>query len=447
MSASYLTAAAARSAEAGSAAAAPHAPSPLQQLCFTETFAQTDHVHFQLTRLGAATYLWIGSDEGCQQSLAMGVPSTVRTGPPAAGTTLLGGGTADGASQTMAQRLARKLGQPVFVSMNLKDDAALRMFAERHALAALQRVGGTSAASAAAATPPPAPPPPGAPPLPAQKSGGGGGGGASAAAAAGSADDAAAGARVFEVFESPSALGERGAALVLAAARDAIAARGRFSIALSGGSIPTLLSPALLAAGGAARFERWLVFLADERYVPAEHPDSNLGAWRTSLLEKAGIPAGSVFGLNAGVPLEQACLEYEAALLQAVGGGPAGGGGAPPAIDALLLGMGPDGHTASLFPGHPLVGEAGRWVAPIADSPKPPPCRITLTLPALNAARLAVFVVTGGSKAECVRRAFMPEPDVPSGLVLATERTHWLLDPPAASQLLEEQAKQDHLYG
>ena len=143
------------------------------------------------------------------------------------------------------------------------------------------------------------------------------------------------------------------------------------------------------------------------------------------------------------VPLELAAREYEAALLGVCGGSEA----APPRLDALLLGMGPDGHTASLFPGHPLVEERRRWVAPIADSPKPPPERVTLTLPVLNAARLALFVVTGASKAECVRRAFAPEPDVPAGLVLATHRTHWLLDAPAAVEMLAEQAKQEHMYG
>jgi hypothetical protein len=87
------------------------------------------------------------------------------------------------------------------------------------------------------------------------------------------------------------------------------------------------------------------------------------------------------------VPLELAAREYEAALLGVCGGSEA----APPRLDALLLGMGPDGHTASLFPGHPLVEERRRWVAPIADSPKPPPERVTLTLPAAALGRKATL--------------------------------------------------------
>ena len=128
-------------------------------------------------------------------------------------------------------------------------------------------------------------------------------------------------------------------------------------------------------------------------------------------------------------------------------GGEAASGGAPPVVDVVLLGMGPDGHTASLFPGHPLVEYVDSWVAHISDSPKPPPGRITLSLPAINAARLALFVVTGASKAPAVRDAFSPEPTVPSGLVLATQRTHWLLDAPAAAELLALEAQQADMYG
>jgi 6-phosphogluconolactonase len=171
-----------------------------------------------------------------------------------------------------------------------------------------------------------------------------------------------------------------------------------------------------------------------------------MGVWRETLLGAMGIPPAQVHALDHALPLEAAAQAYEAALRAAVRGGAAAAGGEPPRLDALLLGMGPDGHTASLFAGHPLLGEASRWVATISDSPKPPPQRITLTLPVLNAARLALFVCTGASKAEPVVRAFSPEPDVPAGLVLATQRTHWLLDAPAAAGLVEQQAKQAHMY-
>lgn len=228
--------------------------------------------------------------------------------------------------------------------------------------------------------------------------------------------------------------------MLLDAASAAVAARGQFSVALSGGSIPKLLAPSLLAAAASTSppaFSKWHIFLADERYVAIDHADSNLGEWKARVLSQLPIPPEQLHPLDVTIPLDEAARAYERALMGTCGGGEARAGGAPPVIDALVLGMGPDGHTASLFPAHPLVEVDDVWVAPISDSPKPPPERITLTLPALNAARLCLFVVTGASKAEMVKDAFLPEPEVaPAGLVLATQRTHWLLDAPAAEQLL-----------
>jgi len=446
-------------------------------LQFSESFAEQELVHFQLVLLGSATYAWIGTEEGRQDVIAMGVPSSSSGGSPASGTMLLGAGVSDGASQTMAQRLARKLGQPVFVSMNLGEDkdGMMRLFAERQVLEALKRSGVAPAAGstslartprfiessfttkdvyekwlksqsstsiAASST------------LPLR----GGGDVQSSASSAGpphpTAIDASAGVgvRTFDIFDDAGALGDQATALLLEAAREAIDSRGSFSVALSGGSIPKLLCPSLLSAKATARFERWHLFLVDERYVPSEHADNTLRVWTEALLQHVGIPKAQVHGLNTSVSLGQAALEYEADLLRVVGGSPPptrlpeGQTAEPPKLDALLLGMGPDGHTASLFPDHPLLADEGRWVAPIANSPKPPSERVTLTLPVLNAARLALFICTGASKADCVKRAFLPEPDVPAGLVLATQRTHWLLDSPAAADLVAELAKQEHMY-
>ena len=195
------------------------------------------------------------------------------------------------------------------------------------------------------------------------------------------------------------------------------------------------MAPSLLAAAASAQFEAWHIFLADERYVAIDHADSNLGEWNTRFLNQVSIPKSQIYPLDINMTVGEAAAAYEKKLLAVCGGGAVAAGGSPPKVDMLLLGMGPDGHTASLFPEHPLLEEAGCWVAPITDSPKPPPSRITLTLPCLNAARTALFVVTGGAKAPVVRRAFSPEPDVPAGLVLAAFRTHWLLDQPAAAEL------------
>uniref|UniRef100_A0A7S4B9I7 Glucosamine/galactosamine-6-phosphate isomerase domain-containing protein n=2 Tax=Chrysotila carterae TaxID=13221 RepID=A0A7S4B9I7_CHRCT len=108
--------------------------------------------------------------------------------------------------------------------------------------------------------------------------------------------------------------------------------------------------------------------------------------------------------------------------------------------------MGDDGHTASLFPSHALLDEVFAAVAPIEDSPKPPSARVTLTLPLLNRARLALFIVAGASKAAAVKEAFGPEPEAPAGLVVAAQRTHWLLDVAAAAELLADEHKAAHMY-
>ena len=206
------------------------------------------------------------------------------------------------------------------------------------------------------------------------------------------------------------------------------------------------VAPSLLAAAADAQFSAWHIFLADERYVHIDHADSNMGEWKARLLDQCAIPPSQICPLDISLPLADAATAYEAQLRSVCGGGVAASGGEPPRVDLLLLGMGPDGHTTSLFPGHPLVEESGCWVATISDSPKPPPSRITLTLPCLNASRTCLFVVTGGSKAPCVRDAFSPEPETPAGLVLATQRTHWMLDAPAAAELVEDEAKQSAMY-
>ena len=106
-----------------------------------------------------------------------------------------------------------------------------------------------------------------------------------------------------------------------------------------------------------------------------------------------------------------------------------------PSFDLLLLGMGPDGHTASLFPGHKLLSVTDRLIAYINDSPKPPPQRITMTYPLINNARHSVFAVCGKGKADIIRKIFSEDEDLPAGRVKALEKVHWLLDENSASEL------------
>lgn len=135
--------------------------------------------------------------------------------------------------------------------------------------------------------------------------------------------------------------------------------------------------------------------------------------------------------INVDDPIEKVADDYEKAILEkfkmTTG---------VPSFDLLLLGVGPDGHTCSLFPGHKLLKEANdRLVAYIVDSPKPPPQRITMTFSLVNNARHSIFAVPGNGKAEIIKQIFVDKEDLPAGNVKALEKVHWLLDEQSAAHL------------
>jgi 6-phosphogluconolactonase len=186
------------------------------------------------------------------------------------------------------------------------------------------------------------------------------------------------------------------AARLEAAAAEAGRARGRFAIALTGGSVAEAAYPRL--AGARLDWSRTHVFWGDERAVPPDDPRSNHGLARHLWLARVPVPAENVHRMVAeGPDLGAAARAYEAELRRVLG--------SPPALDVALVGVGPDGHVCSLFPGHPLLAERVRLVAAVEDAPKPPPRRLTLTLPALFAAELLLVVALGRSKAEAVAEA------------------------------------------
>jgi 6-phosphogluconolactonase len=208
----------------------------------------------------------------------------------------------------------------------------------------------------------------------------------------------------------------------------ALEARGRCAMLLTGGSLAPTFFPALAALPldwGAVDFV-W----GDERAVPPDHPDSNYRAARELWLDPARVPAARRHRMPAeGTDLEAAAAGHAVELARVAGD--------PPRIDVALLGVGPDGHVCSLFPGHPLLAEESRLVAAIHDSPKPPPRRLTVTLPVLAAARLVVVAAVGERKAAPVAAALE---DPASALPIArvarrAPRTLFLLDPAAASLL------------
>lgn len=190
----------------------------------------------------------------------------------------------------------------------------------------------------------------------------------------------------------------------LALALQAVAERGRFSVALAGGSTPAALY-ALWASDYRQRmpWDRTFVFFGDERYVPADDPASNYRMARESLLDYVPIPPAQIFPMRTDYANpDDAARGYEQTLRGFFGS-------QSRALDLVLLGLGPEGHTASLFPDSPALQERERWVvAPVV--PAKPQQRLTLTLPILNQARTAFFVVAGAAKREIVR-AIRNEPD------------------------------------
>ncbi len=208
----------------------------------------------------------------------------------------------------------------------------------------------------------------------------------------------------------------------------AIASRGRFRLALPGGSVATAFFPRLARA--ALDWSRVDFFWGDERAVPPSDPESNYGVARKLWLDPARVPEASVHRMPAdAADLGRAAAEH-AELLERLAG-------SPPRLDLVLLGVGPDGHVCSLFAGHPLLAERRRWVAAIEDSPKPPPRRLTLTLPVLAAAESVVVVALGAGKAEIVRAAIEdPASALPVAIVARQARLAlFVLDPEAAGLL------------
>jgi 6-phosphogluconolactonase len=230
------------------------------------------------------------------------------------------------------------------------------------------------------------------------------------------------------VVRDSAGLAESLAALLTREAESALAARASFSVALSGGSVATSFFPRL--ARLPVDWSRTDFFWCDERAVPPTDPESNYAAARVLWLEPAGVPAARVHRMPADAPdLATAARGYERELVRALG--------ETPRLDLVLLGVGPDGHVASLFPGHRTLGEEQRLVLAVEDSPKPPPRRLTLSLPPLTAARLVVVAALGAAKAEVVQEALEDAHSVlPLALVLrGAARSAVLLDADAAARL------------
>ncbi|KAG5381961.1 hypothetical protein IGI04_033431 [Brassica rapa subsp. trilocularis] len=222
--------------------------------------------------------------------------------------------------------------------------------------------------------------------------------------------------------------------------------KGAFTVVVSGGSL--IKSLRKLVEVGSIDWSRWHFFWVDERVVPKHHEDSNYKLAYDAFLSKVPIPPGNVYAgpaqslqrpcasrvcvyaINESLSAEAAAEDYETCLKHLVQTGVIRVSESTgfPKFDLMLLGMGPDGHVASLFPGHGLCDEEKRWVGPPSE-------RITFTFPVINSSACIALVVCGSGKAEAVEAALKKTGDVPAGCVSAEEELVWFLDKPACSKL------------
>ena len=208
-------------------------------------------------------------------------------------------------------------------------------------------------------------------------------------------------------------------------------ARGPVGVSLSGGSTPKRLYE--LLAGPAYRdrvpWERLHLFFGDERFVPPGNSRSNFRMVSEAMLSKVPIPPGNVHAVpTEGLSPEQAAEAYAAEMARFHGGTALEPG--HPLFDVTLLGLGTNGHTASLFPDEAVLEEASRWVAPV--SPPGEPTRITMTYPALNSSRQVAFLVTGADKKEMLARLRTGDTSIPAGRVRPAGELHVFADRAAA---------------
>jgi 6-phosphogluconolactonase len=237
------------------------------------------------------------------------------------------------------------------------------------------------------------------------------------------------------VFEDAEAVARAAAEEFARLAREAVDERGAFSVALSGGTTPRRVYELLASADFSPRVP-WAgvhVFFGDERQVPPDHAESNYRMANEALLARVPLPAENVHRIEGVGDARANASDYESVMR-----GFFGDAAEWPRLDLVFLGMGDDGHTASLFPGTEALGEGRAWVAANWVE-KLGVWRVTLTAPVINSARNVVFLVTGAGKAERLREVLAGERDtarLPSQLIEPREgELFWYLDRSAAAQL------------
>jgi 6-phosphogluconolactonase len=234
------------------------------------------------------------------------------------------------------------------------------------------------------------------------------------------------------VYPDATTVAETTAARLLVAMADALSARNEAHLVLTGGTIG-IATLARVAASPLADVIDWTsvhMWWGDERFLPLGDHDRNEVQAQRSLLNRLRLPEENIHRMASSEGAEspdKAAQAYSAELARF--GDPA------PAFDVLLLGLGPDGHVASLFPGRPEVKVAAVSVVAVKDSPKPPPTRLSMTFPTINLAREVWILTSGAEKARAVAESLAHKKGIPGGMAHGTERTLWLIDKAAAASI------------
>ncbi|KAJ6646595.1 6-phosphogluconolactonase [Pseudolycoriella hygida] len=217
------------------------------------------------------------------------------------------------------------------------------------------------------------------------------------------------------------------------AANDAIEESGVFRIGLSGGSVIKFL-----ATGGrdsTTDWSKWKLFFCDERFVEFDDAESTFGQYKKEFIPNTDLKESQFVKIDKTLELKECAKAYEREIYRDFGIQDLDSKTIPK-FDLLLLGVGPDGHTCSLFPGHPLLKTEDVFIAPIADSPKPPPSRVTMTYTLIKHSKACIFPISGGGKADIMKQIFVDQKPLPAGLVeLVDGKLTWILDEAAAALL------------
>lgn len=252
----------------------------------------------------------------------------------------------------------------------------------------------------------------------------------------------------YSVFADSDLLAQAAALYILEVGKQAIARYGAFTFALAGGSTPRDAYKGLSQMSSELDWSAVHLFWGDERCLPADDPRSNYRMAWDAFISRVPLPIGNIHRIYGELPPREAAGHYQQDIAKFFEMHPeriwqSAGKVAFPSFDLIILGMGDDGHTASLFPGSPALDESERWVVGVEHNRPPPPLvdRVTFTLPLINAAADVVFLVTGENKAERLLQVFKDdaEPALPAQRVKPVSgRLSWLLDSRAGLMLQDD---------